>query len=808
MGEINASFGELLLRFRSATGLTQEALAERSGLSRTGVGDLERGFRQAPRLETVRLLADALDLSPSDRRALLAAARPALLQDRPAEPSPSARPRVPIPLTRLIGREGEIAILRAVIPDRDVRLVTVTGPGGVGKTRVALAAAAAVAEEFADGAAFVPLAAITDPERVLSAIARTLGIRETFGRPLPEVLVTALRDRHLVLVLDNFEHVLPAAVEVGRLLEACPLLTVLVTSRSPLRLRGERRVALSPLAVPNADEGVTLDGLVGYEAITLFVERARSVQHDFAFDLENAAAVVEICRRLDGLPLAIELAAAWTHLFVPADLLAHLERRLPLLRGGGDDLPVRLRTMRDAIAWSYDLLSPDEARFFRRLAVFVGGFTIEGASWLWNIDPSSTADQPTSREEVLDALSGLIDKSLVQPTPEGPEPRFGMLETVREFALEQLANSGEAAAVAAAHGACMLTHAEAMEPVLLGPQERYSQALCDAELGNVRAALAWALTHDIEVALRVAGALWVYWAWYQIAEGRRWLEAAVPSSSDSPALVRAKAYTTLGALAVLEGDGETGSDAGSAAVALVDQAVDPVPAALARWIAACGHFYTVPVAPAIPDLDQALALFEQASTSTDRSWAAYACSHRGVAALMMGEEDKGLAFFEAALAQTRAVGSDGITLLILGDFAGWLIDLGQTGRARGMLQEALALAMDHHGVWLKVVIFSSLALVDAIEGEAANSARRLGASSVLWVRAGLAIPAHYQHRIDRATGLATAVLGEAAFAALWRAGRAAPDAVIRAALDQPAENHQPVLNAEHPPSGRVARRKE
>ena len=324
--------------------------------------------------------------------------------------------------------------------------------------------AKAAAAEFADGAVFVPLAAISDPSLVFPAIARALDVRETPERPLIDSLIDALRDRRLLLVLDNFEHVLAAAFDLARLLAACPRLTILVSSRAALRLSGEQLFLTPPLALPAPDERPALEDLAAAEAVALFVLRARLVSPDLVLDADNALAIAEICRRLDGLPLAIELAAAWVRVLPPAALLARLEQRLPLLRGGAADQPVRLRTMRDAIAWSYDLLTAEEAQLFRRLAVFVGGFSLEAAEWVpgtgcmfWirlTTYPAPICNpQPITRNPRRSTSSSPSSTRACcsRRTWTEREPRYQMLETVREFGLERLAESGEAEAIAARH---------------------------------------------------------------------------------------------------------------------------------------------------------------------------------------------------------------------------------------------------------------------------------------------------------------------------------------------------------------------
>ena len=686
----------------------------------------------------------------------------------------------PASLPPLIGRQLEIAAVAALFHEPARRLITLTGPGGVGKTRLAIAVASAIEAELADGAVFVPLAAVSDPTQVLSAVARGLELRESGERPLAETILTALRDRTLLLVLDNFEHLalpgMTAAADVVRLLDGCPNVTVLVTSRSPLHLHGEQRFPTPPLTMPAPGDTTPLETLVDFEAIAFFVERAHWVDPGFALTAENADAITEICRRLDGLPLAIELAAPWVRVLSPQALLARLEQRLPLLRGGAADLPERLRTMHDAIAWSHSLLSRDEAHLFRRLAVFAGGFTLDAAEW---VAPDAFA--------ALELLAGLIDKGLLQPMHwKAPEPRFTMLETVREFALERLAESGEAADMQEAHAAYVLDLIERAEPHLLGPDEEQWHRRIDGELANVRVALAWSLERDGKAARRIAAALWPYWGWYQIAEGRKWLGAALaPSAFPSDAVSR-KALIVDGALAALEGDGTRCLTSAVDALSLAHAARDGEAEALAGWVLACGHLVGGELHAARDALDEALPRFDRATGPLIPAWAAYARSHRGAIAFLLGDTEGGLAFYEDALARSRQAGSDGMLLVVLSDFAGWLIDLGETARARDLLREALALSTRAGGIWLIGGPLIGLALVDAVTGDAASAARRLGAVEAVRVMGGLATPAQFQVRVDRTAALARAALGEEGYADAWAAGRADPDDVIAAALGRPS----------------------
>ncbi|MCD6032071.1 MAG: transcriptional regulator, family, partial [Thermomicrobiales bacterium] len=406
-------FGDLLGQHRRAAGLTQEALAEQAGLSVRGISDLERGIRTHPQRETTRMLADALHLVGPEREALLASARrapvspssrPAFRSLAPLSGSPAAR--LPVFPGSFVGRATEIAAIRSLLADGGPHLVTLTGPGGTGKTRLAVAIATALRDTFPDGVGFVDLAPLSDPTLVMPRIASSLGVREVAGEPLTETLARHLESRYLLLVLDNCEQVLGAAPEIGSLVAACPQLTLLATSREPLRLRAEQVFPVSPLALPEAPD-MALAEQTAVPAIALFVERARASDPAFVLTPQNAAAVVAICRRLDGLPLAIELAAARIRVLPPHALLAQLDHSLPVLTGGARDLPERQRTLRDTIAWSYDLLGPEEQTLFQRLAVFTGGWTLAAAEAVTGCDGDL---------DVLTGIASLVDKSLVRLT--------------------------------------------------------------------------------------------------------------------------------------------------------------------------------------------------------------------------------------------------------------------------------------------------------------------------------------------------------------------------------------------------------
>jgi predicted ATPase/transcriptional regulator with XRE-family HTH domain len=480
---------------------------------------------------------------------------------------------LPIGPTPLIGREQEVAAVGELLRAEEVRLLTLTGSGGTGKTRLGVQVAAEMQDIFGDGVFFVNLAAITDPWLVPVAIAQALGIWEAAGQPLQESLKASLREKHLLLLLDNFEQVVSAAGQVADLLAACPRLKVLVTSREVLHMGPEYEFVVPPLALPErslSSDTPNLTILSRNPAVALFIQRARAIRPDFQITAANIAAVVEICIRLDGLPLAIELAAARMKLLSPRALLTWLDRRLDVLTTGARDAPARQKTLRNTIAWSYSLLGPEEQRIFRRLSVFVGGFTLEGAVAVCTLLVGESA------LAVLDGVDSLIDKSmlLLMGQGEGEEQRFMMLETIREYGLEALAKSGETEVMRQAHALTYLALAEEAEPNLDGPEQALWLARLEREVENLRAALGWLMKQG-EDSLRLAGALTSFWIVRgQVSEGRRWLERTLASSQGAAASVRARALEGAGILAFYQHDYDKLKELMKEAAALVGRLGD------------------------------------------------------------------------------------------------------------------------------------------------------------------------------------------------------------------------------------------
>jgi predicted ATPase/class 3 adenylate cyclase len=642
--------------------------------------------------------------------------------DFPPPRSLDARPNnLPQRLTTFVGREEEVAEVRALV--RNYRLVTLTGPGGTGKTRVALRAAEAALADFGDGVFFVDLSSLSDPALVSSAVAQVLGLQEQVPKPLGETVTDHLAERELLLVLDNFEQVADAAPAIGEWLAATRRLSVLVTSRVPLHLDGEREYAVPPLELPDPRHLPDLRRLSQYEAVALFIDRARAVRHDFSVTNENAPAVAEICVRLDGLPLAIELAASRVKLLPPQAILSRLGQRLPLLAGGAHNLPERQRTLRGAIDWSHELLDEPERALFARLSVFSGGATIESAEAVCN--PNAEVGI-----ETLDGLASLVDKSLVRETETADgDPRFGMLETIREYGRERLRERRDAEETARRHAEHFLALAEEAEPHFLGTEAAAWLDRWEREHDNVRAALGWTIERgESELSLRLAAALWRFWHLRgHLSEGRKWLEDALRTGGGRTA-ARAKAHIAAGGLAYWQSDKQATARHYEESLALYRELGDRGGQQEA--------LFNLGFVPALAgDLRRAQELFEEslaiARELGDRQGVLQARSALAFSHFLAGNQAKAIGLLEEAVELARELGN----LYWLADGLAGLADAyritGAFDRARDFNSEALRMFREAANPSGTSMVLEQISALESDQGRHARAVRLQGAADAI-----------------------------------------------------------------------------
>ena len=594
---------------------------------------------------------------------------------------------LPAQLTPLVGREQEIAAGCALLRRPEVRLVTLTGTGGIGKTRLALQLATELTDDFTDGVSFVSLASISDPDLVLSTIAQALGLKETTGQSWLDLLQVFFRHKYSLLLLDNFEQIVTAAPPLVTMLQACPGLKVLVTSRTLLHISGQYHFPVGPLSVPDLNHLPDHTFLAQYAAVALFVQRAQALRPDFRLTATNARAVAELCVRLDGLPLAIELAAARIPLLSPQALLSRLSQRFMVLTSGGQDAPARQQTLRNTIAWSYDLLDAEEQQLLRRLSVFVDGCTLEGVEGLYQALGEETL-------KVFDGLASLVDKTLVRQSEQGDgEPRFGMLETISEFGLDALTTCGETEAAQQAHALYYLRFAETADLALQGPQDALWFARCEQEYANLRTAMRWLLERGaIELALRLGAALWGFW-WIQerLQEGWHLLEQALARSEEVSVAVRAKAFSTAGRLAGYQGNTERGERLCQEGLALARQAGDTQRVMQAT-------FYLAEVLYMKGDLVMSRELFEESLKLAQKigdqlfiAWAPHALAHFP---LRQGDYGRTRQLAEESLRRFRELGVKHGKCHAVFLVAGVLVRQGNLASAQALVEEGLALSRE------------------------------------------------------------------------------------------------------------------
>ena len=747
MSDQQTSFGILLKRYRMAAGLTQEALAARAGLSARTIADLERGINRLPRHDTLELLMTALNVNSQQRALFLTIARPEMTAAAALTPSPS---RLPIPPTALIGREQEMTRALTRLRSNEVRLLTLTGPAGIGKTRLGLQVARDLEAHFAQGVVFVSLAALRDAQLLPNVIARALGLHEPSEDDISEHVIAFLREQHFLLDLDNFEQVIEAAPFVANLLSACPHLSVLVTSRVPLRLRAEQVIPLAPLPIE--------------DAVALFQDRATAIQPGRLYASQEVAA---ICERLDCLPLAIELAAIHIKTLSLPMLYKRLTEHLTLLRNGARDLPARQQTMEEAIAWSYDLLTETQQQCFRALGVFVGGWTLEAA------EEVGWASGEKAPEETILTLSALVDASLVQvDVPVDGQARFGMLELMRDYALKRLHAAGEEESCRRRHAVYFARLSESTSSEV--PGQRVQEAFLLQEVPNVRAAIQWAEEHQ-EVALGLQLARFPRGSWFsqgQKSEAEGILERMLVLSWQSgeqgvPLGPRAEVLYAFGQILLGRGKTERAEAVAREALSRAQKSGDHC--AICSSLAILGQ-----IAQRSGNLDKAATFFVESEEHArlGGSPALRGITMRNLAELARMQGDLALAttLYEEALVVVRTMGMTFGVALIMTMLGHLARQLQNYTRAKARYREGLTLLRAFDSPTYIAWCLEGFAAALNAERQYAQATRLCAAAVTMRKQAQTPLPPSEREAFEQTIATAKTALGEPAFGEEWTRG--------------------------------------
>ena len=753
-------FGARLRALRDAAGMSQEELAEQAGLTANAVGSLERGERRRPYPHTVRALADALNLAEADREAFFAAAgRPAARPAAPVATTARLDSPLPAPVTRLIGREQDVSAVQARLTSDSARVVTLTGPGGVGKTRLAIDVALACSDHFADGVIFVPLAPVTDAALLIPTLAHALGLLVAQEQAISERVHAYLRDRRMLIVLDNMEHVLSGSADVAAVIEACPLIRVLVTSRSQLRVRGENVFPVEPLPSPDPRGATDAAHVLTSPAVELFAARAREANPAFTVGEHNAASVAAISWQLGGLPLALELAAARMRSLGATELLSRLDQALQV--EGMRDLPERQRSLWATLDWSYGLLSPDERDLFQRLAVFSGGFSLD-------------AVEAIGSGEVMFLLDSLVEQSLVTMSFDGDETRYDLLEPIRQYARAHLERSGNLAAARNQHAAHFAAFARSAQTELVrSNQGRWLDRL-ERDHANIGVALDWLIDQgDADQVAMVGWAIWLFWARRGYAgEGAGWMQRAYASGQMSSAGC-ARAQLVIAMLGIARGDASR---------------VPELTAESTRLARACHdreilvHAITLGALASLDEsddhsrADEVADVLTEALTISREIGDGFAEAHALIAfsqhAMLLRDTASSESFLADAERVSRADGNWFTLTDVLITRARSDLQQGDSQCAGPALSEALRLCGETRDIWTAVLTLAGLAIVATRADDFDRAIQLFGAADALRVQTGVGLSwSAWRDLSDTHLAIARTRVDASTFATLWSEGR-------------------------------------